>query len=219
MAFTKTGALQFISHLDLMRTVTRIVVRADINVYYTEGYNPKPKLVFALPLSVGTESMIELLDLKVYDQEPDCEMILRNLQRETVPGIEILDVYRPTTKFRDIATADYEIKMQASAIKSGAAMAVGKMMNKPIIVTKRSKSGEHECDIREFIRSLTVKSVKGKLTVNAKLTAGPDNYLNPEYVVTAIKNVLGYEDDIAPDRDGYDIMRVAVWDADGKPFR
>lgn len=219
VVFTKTGALQFISHLDLMRTVTRIVVRADINVYYTEGYNPKPKLVFALPLSVGTESVEEMLDLKVYDQEPDCDMILQHLRRETVPGIEIREVYRPATKFRDIAASDYEIRMCASAIKADSADLIGAMTESPIVVTKRSKSGEHECDIREFIKSLTATSVDGELVIKARLTADSEHYLNPEYIVTAAKRAIGYEDDIAPGRDSYSIMRLAVWDANGKPFR
>ncbi len=219
VVFTKTGALQFISHLDLMRTVTRIVVRADFNVYYTEGFNPKPKLVFALPLSVGTESRMELLDLKVYDAEPDCEEIKRKLMKETVPGIEILDVYRPTTKFRDIKTSDYEITIYNSGITEESASAVNAMTGEPVIVLKRSKSGEGNCDIRDFIKSLSAVSKEGEMTVKATLTADPEHFLNPEYIVTAVKALLGLTDDIAPGKDGHTIMRTAVHGDGRKPFR
>ncbi len=219
VVFTKTGALQFISHLDLMRTMMRIVVRADFNVYYTEGFNPKPKLVFALPLSVGTESKLELLDLKVYDAEPDCEEIKRKLTDQTVPGVEIIDVYRPTTKFRDIKTSDYEITIYNKSITEVSADAVNEMTKQPIIVLKRSKSGEGNCDIREYIKSLAAVSKNGEMTVRATLTADSEHYLNPEYIVTAVKARLGLEDDIAPGKDSYGIMRLAVYGADGKSFR
>lgn len=63
--FSKTGSLQYISHLDLQRTFGRVVLRAGIPVWYTKGFNPHPKLVFALPLPVGTESVTEYLDLRV----------------------------------------------------------------------------------------------------------------------------------------------------------
>lgn len=219
IAFTKTGALQFISHLDLMRTMTRLVVRADINVYYTEGFNPKPKLVFALPLSVGTESVIELLDIKVYDQEPDLKKIRENLKREEVPGVKILDAYIPKTKFRDIAFSEYEIRLHNSSIKEEDAEKINNMTNGPVVVYKRSKSGEGDCDINGFIKSLEAKFEDGDMHVKALLTADPEHFLNPEYIVTAIKNLLGYEDNIAPDGDGYSIKRVAVYGANMKKFR
>ncbi len=219
VVFSKRGALQFISHLDLMRTMTKLVVRANINVYYTEGFNPKPKLVFALPLSVGTESDLEYVDIKVYDQTPDLELIKRNLAGASVPDIEILDVYIPTTKFRDIANSRYLVTLLASAIKADSADAVREMMKSPVVVTKRTKSGEAETDIRPYITSLDVKSTDGEMTLDVTLAADPEHYLNPEYVVTAIENYLGYEEDIAPGKDGHTILRTDVLGKDGKRFR
>ncbi len=219
VVFSKKGALQFISHLDLMRTMTKLVVRADINVYYTEGFNPKPKLVFALPLSVGTESEMELVDLKVYDQSPDLDGIKKRLADASVPDIEILDAYIPTTKFRDIAFSRYTVRMHASAIGCDAPEKVAEMMKSPVIVTKRTKSGEADTDIRPFIRSLDVTGEVGVLMLDVTLAADPEHYLNPEYVVTAIRNYLGYEEDIAPGADGHEIMRTDVMGKDGKKFK
>ena len=47
--FKKVGALQYVSHLDLVRTMHKIIVRAKLPLWYTEGFNPKPKMVFAAP--------------------------------------------------------------------------------------------------------------------------------------------------------------------------
>ena len=63
--FTKTGALQYISHLDLHRTFSRLLVRLGVPIWYSEGFTPHPRLVFATPLSVGAESLCEYVDVYV----------------------------------------------------------------------------------------------------------------------------------------------------------
>ena len=63
--FLKTGSLQYISHLDLHRLINRALVRAGIPIWYTKGFNPHAKMVFALPLPVGVESVCEYLDVKI----------------------------------------------------------------------------------------------------------------------------------------------------------
>ncbi len=62
LLFSKTGRARYISHLDLMRTFQRVFLRAGIRLRHTEGFNPHPYMVFALPLPVGCESDCELLD-------------------------------------------------------------------------------------------------------------------------------------------------------------
>jgi radical SAM-linked protein len=70
-SFTKTGASAFISHLDLMTVFERAIVRAGYAARFTEGYNPKPRLEFANPLSLGLESLEEIagIDLHDYDMQ------------------------------------------------------------------------------------------------------------------------------------------------------
>ena len=46
LTFRKAGRLQYISHLDLQRSMARIIARAGLPVWYTKGFNPHPKLVF-----------------------------------------------------------------------------------------------------------------------------------------------------------------------------
>ena len=63
LGFYKKGALQYISHLDLQRTFQRILSRAELPLWYTQGFNPHPKLVFGLPLPIGCESVCEMADI------------------------------------------------------------------------------------------------------------------------------------------------------------
>lgn len=221
VAFSKTGSLSFISHLDLMRTVSRMLVRADIGVYYTEGFNPHPKLTFAMPLSVGAESVSEMFDIKVVGSEPaDCETILERLRREAPTELPIREVYAPERKFHDIAYAEYKIVIHHADMPRDADAIVGRLTESPVIELKRTKSGEQERDIREFIASLSAVMSDGDLHITTRLSADSEHYLNPEYVVRAVRRVLVLgEDDIAPGGDVYSITRTGVFDASGNIFR
>ena len=75
LKFYKRGKLKFISHLDLVRTLKGALLRAEIPIYYTEGFNPHPKMVFALPLPLGEESVCEYLDIKLVEPM-DAEALL-----------------------------------------------------------------------------------------------------------------------------------------------
>jgi radical SAM-linked protein len=66
--FKKVGNLQYISHLDLVRTMHKVIVRARLPLWYTEGFNPKPKMIFAAPLSIGTESVCEFVDIRLTER-------------------------------------------------------------------------------------------------------------------------------------------------------
>ena len=98
--FCKTGSLKFISHLDLMRTMKYAMLRAKIPVLYSNGYNPRPKMVFTMPLSIGTESLCEFLDI-IITEPMDFQLIKERLN--------VLDVYEPVYKLNEIGYAEYNI--------------------------------------------------------------------------------------------------------------
>ena len=75
--FFKKGDLQYVSHLDLVRTMHKVIVRAKLPLWYTEGFNPKPKMVFAAPLSIGTESVCEFMDIRLNEYVDPTEAMNR----------------------------------------------------------------------------------------------------------------------------------------------
>ena len=77
--FTKLSRLQYISHLDMNRLMTRVVKRADIPIWYTEGFNPHPYITFLLPLSLFVQSECEIMDIKLTDDEISFEEVARKL--------------------------------------------------------------------------------------------------------------------------------------------
>src|SRR5437016_13121789 len=91
--FRKTGDLRLISHHDLMRCFERMLRRAGLPFHSTEGFNPKPRLVFAMPLPLGVVGLQEAADLEL-DEAMAPDEIRERLAREAPAGLEILTVCR-----------------------------------------------------------------------------------------------------------------------------
>ncbi len=66
--FSKHGKVRFTSHRDVARIWERALRRARLNVAYSAGFSPRPKIAFGLALSTGFSSDAEYLDV---DLDPD----------------------------------------------------------------------------------------------------------------------------------------------------
>ena len=219
LKFVKKGKLQYISHLDLQRTFNRIIVRSGLPVWYTKGFNPHVKLVFSTPLSVGTQSVCEFLDIKV-DRDIPCEDIKNMLNAEMTDEMYITEAYLPSSKFSDIAFCEYDYEISSVKASEELADKINKLFSSsPLMLTKRTKSGEREVDITKMMRSLSAVYNKDSATVrmNAILNADVEGFLNPEMIVTAIKVNFGIlqGDDIS---EWYSIMRKKCFTSDMTEF-
>ncbi len=214
--FRKVGDLQYISHLDLQRTMARVLVRAGIPMWYTQGYNPHAKVIFGLPLSVGTESECEFIDLRV-DRDITGKEVKERLNRCLTDEMQVLDAYEPNTKFNEIAWASYEMELCfAGADASVADKLQSLFTTAPLNVTKKTKSGEKEIDIIPLIRKVCVTCPEeGRLHVSATLAAGNTEHLNPELLITAAKESCGILSG-DPAKESYSILRTHVYLADGE---
>ena len=218
LKFRKVGKLQYISHLDLQRTFMRVIVRACIPAWYTKGFNPHAKLVFSTPMSVGTESEYEFLDIRI-DKKMSPEEIMKRLNAELTDELCITDAYIPTSDFSEIAYATYDIRIcSEGATKETAAELKSLLSSPPLNVIKKTKSGEKEIDIVPLIRSCDVGFSDGVIIMSATLSASVGEFLNPELLITAIKRELGLLSG-DPTKEWYTIMRTSVRRADMSLFR
>lgn len=212
--FYKLGMLQYISHLDLVRTMTRNLVRAGIPAWYTQGFNPRLKLTFSLPLSIGTQSECEFFDIKLIEHM-ELDEVKRRINETLTEEMQITDVYISDKKFTDIAYAKYEIVLVSPRFTEETASALKKMYSEPLVVLKRSKSGEKEIDISPFIDLNFCEYTDGKIKLDVLLSADNANYINPEYLIKAAQDKLGinFED---PFLEYYTIKRLEVYLSDKK---
>ena len=212
--FRKVGNLQYISHLDLQRTFNRVLVRAGLPLWYTKGFNPHIKMVFGLPLPVGCESETEFLDIRI-ERDMPLDEIKDRLNAELTHELCVEKVYFAERKFTDIAFSAYDYTLtlpeadEALAEKIKATLTGG-----PLTFMKKSKSGEREVDVRDFIHAFEVKYEGGEIHLAVTLTAGEKNTLTPEAIVTVLKERLGlFAGD--PLKERYRILRRRVLMADG----
>lgn len=184
ITFAKRGALSFISHLDFNHSFIRILKRAGLPLRYSEGFNPRPKIVFGLPLSVGMEGENEIVDIGLTD-ELSCEEVKEKLAKSIPADMEIKDVCIPELKVKNIELAEYTVTFSDFY---GNADRVCEILKNPPQVLKHTKSGDKMTDIGHMIKKVSATNENGSFILHLTLTAFDSNYLNPEYVVSALNN-------------------------------
>lgn len=172
--YNKSGNLKYISHLDMNRVFTRIVKRSGIPIWYTEGFNPHPKLNFALPLSLGFESISEIVDIRIADDDYPCDAVYERLKKVMPVGLEVKAVCEPKMKVNDVRYASFDIVLAENCDFTEF------FIKDSIVIDKRTKSGTKPTDIKPMIKSYSVND--NILTL--VLSAGETN-LNPTLVIDA----------------------------------
>lgn len=214
MLFSKTGRAVYISHLDLMRTITRAFMRAECKLKYSEGFNPHPNISIALPLSVGCESVCEIMDFKMREDMP-CEEIKNRLETQFPEGIAVIDVYEAERKVKEIKWLSISGVLEYDE-RDAAAMA-GKLNEfyaaESIVITKKTKRGMGESDIRPAIRDISFAQSGRDVSMRALISA-QEPTLNPELIADALRQLAP---DIAPDFAKF--RRLEIFDENMRVFR
>ena len=190
--FSKGGALAYIGHLDLAKFMIRQLVRSRLPVWYTEGFNPRPHLVFASSLSVGCGGEREVMDFRLVADAATTDDEIRSALAPLMPdGIDIIEVFTAERKLKEIEWGEYEIAYGET--RDGIASEIRTLFSSPVIMMKRSKSGEKETDITAFLADVDATDEGGFLTVRFLANAADARYLNPVYVARAIAEKLGFD--------------------------
>lgn len=214
--FEKTGDAIYISHLDLMRVFQRAFKRAGLPLTHTQGYNPRPSVSIALPLSVGVESQCELLDFDLYSEKISNEEIMTRLNAALVAGIRVLKVYDEAAKIKHLAFLDCVVTMEYDkGIPQEAQDKIVSLFAQPeVTVEKKSKNGIKEENIIPMIRSLTVSPADAHTLEIAARVCCQNPTLNPMQLSAAIEKYL-------PEckADFVKCRRVEIYDTNENLFR
>lgn len=215
MSFQKTGMAKFISHLDTVRCITRAMKRANVPVWFTEGFNPHAFLTFAMPLSLGFESYCETVDFRLME-EVDLNELAERLNDALPVDITVKEIYVYQTSPNDIRWAEYKIifnnpdSMLLDSIES-------KLSADEIMVLKKAKQGrkkvEKEVNIKKHIRSFELKNDNGKLILNTVLSSGTSTNINPMLLIGALTC------DTETDEQDVDIIKVQSYTEEMEVFR
>ena len=190
LRFKKTGRAIYISHLDLMKTMQRAFSRAEYELKYSEGFNPRPQISIALPLSVGTGSVCEVMDFKLR-----CETALDDFpQRLTAAmpeGIEIIEVYEPQRKASEIKWLEVEGVMEYDERDAGEmAAALREFYAAPeIVITKKTKRGQKTLELKNYLDRIayTVEGDTVRFTAMLPCGSGEALSLNPSLLTDFLR--------------------------------
>lgn len=216
LLFEKTGSSVWMSHLDLMRLFQRAFKRADLPLKHTQGYNPRPSVSIALPLSVGVESVCELLDFDLDGMHVPCEEITQRLNSVLVSGVKVHKTYEDGRKLRDLALLDCTVTLEYDrGVPDGAKAAIKELFaRETVVVPKKTKNGMQEQDIIPMVRKLDVIQADANvLLLNARICC-QNPTLNPAQMVTAIHLNLP---EFAPDFTK--CKRIEILDGQEEIFR
>ena len=215
LLFEKTGRAVWISHLDLMRLFQRAFKRAGFSLKHTQGYNPRPSVSIALPLSVGVESVCELLDFELEGDLPPMDAIRDELNAALVDGVHVLGVSHGGKKIKELAFLSCKVELEYDGgVGEDAVAAVKELFARPsVVVEKKSKNGPTETDIIPMIRELDVQLQGNTVCMLAKVCCQNPS-LNPMLLAAAVERYLPqYKPDHVLTR------RLEVYDQQDKIFR
>ena len=218
LKFSKTGAMKYIGHLDVMRYFQKALRRASIPVKFSAGFHPHMLMSFAAPLSVGVESTAEYFDLELSEDMEPKELVNR-LNAEMAEGFAVLGACcvrgeRAAKAMSLVAAADYKVKLAGLADDACKRLQEGIgdfLARETVLVTKEGKKGTREVDIRPLIYCLRPEEDG----IFMSLASGSRGNCKPETVISALAEPL----QIPVGRTDLRILRLEVYarkDEEGK---
>lgn len=189
--------MQFLSHLEVLKTWEQIFRREQIPMIYSEGFNPRPKMNFALPLAVGIQALHDYLEVEVEDGFD----IDRFLAMDMPPGLKVTEakvVEDSKALMAFVSSADFLIRGDLEALKEG-------LSRDELLFRKHTKKGERIKDAKPLI--IDYKINPDYLWVH--LRAGSVDNLKPTDLLSTL---------VAEPKDvfDYEIIRIDVYDETGR---
>lgn len=186
LKFRKKGLSIYYSQLDLQRVMARALKKSGLPVWYSQGFNPHIYMTFTLPLSLGHESECESVDFRLNEEMAEAD-ILKALEGTLPQGIELVGAAAPDYDARSIMFAKYDITLYGEKNKILDALNSYKAAEQAI-VTKVTKKGQKDINLKELIKDITVTDEKDtEVTFTAIYPAGTPLNINPQLLLDFIK--------------------------------
>ena len=201
--YKKEDEMIFISHLDLQRLLQRAFRRAKINLSYSEGFNPHPKMSYGNALALGVESQGEYVDIEIED-DIEVKEFLERINEQLPDGIKFVKGQEIDPKTPSLSSIivygeyifniDLEVHLSKEFVKS---RVLNFVKSKEIIITKKNKKGKKvEVDIRPMIRNFDLVSLDdNRVTFVSTIATGSKANLNINILIPQILDMLNLDMD------------------------
>lgn len=213
--YSKLGDISYISHLDIIKLMERIVRRTGLKLSYSEGFNPHPKTAFSPALQLGVQSHCEYLDME-FDEAVEEDLLIQKLNEKTVEGINFIEAKILTDKVDSLVAfithSRYEIAVDEEDENkiSKIISAINKINNtNEMLLTKKTKKGNiKEYNVKEYIGTIDFERKSDGLSIFVDICSGSVKSINPKKIielVESLKDLSGIE---------YDLIKLETYHID-----
>ena len=213
--YSKLGDISYISHLDIIKLMERIVRRTGLKLSYSEGFNPHPKTAFSPALQLGVQSHCEYLDME-FDEDVEEDLLIQKLNEKTVEGINFIEAKILTDKVDSLVAfithSRYEIAVDEEDENkiSKIISAINKINNtNEMLLTKKTKKGNiKEYNVKEYIGTIDFERKSDGLSIFVDICSGSVKSINPKKIielVESLEDLSGIE---------YDLIKLETYHID-----
>ncbi len=205
--FSKTGRARFISHLDLNRTMIRALRRAEIPLWYTEGFNRHPYVTFAAPLSLGYEGERECMDIRLIEELAP-NVLVQRLDAVMPEGLSILEAAPAVMKPGALTAAQYHMFFGCSP-----EMLEAFLRQESIPVEKRTKKKgvTKTVELKPYLTGVLPTAAENGCKLLLTLPCSSEESVNPGLIAEALSR-------FAEQPVSLRVRRLALYGRDGQLF-
>jgi len=184
LSFAKRGDLRLVSHHDLLRCLERTLRRAQIPMAVTQGFNPRPKIVFALALALGIEGRREVVELELAEPLESAELLQR-LTEVSPPGLDWVDVkvVAPGRSAPQVEAVQYFLEVPVDRQEATQSQLAALLASTQWPYTRHRDGRNVAIDVRPFVLGAEFDPL-GVLRFRMKIT--PNGSARPEEVIDAL---------------------------------
>ena len=184
--------------------------RAGVVLHHSQGFTPHAYVSMLLPLSVGMESVCELME---YELDGELAVTPEALNAVLPEGVRVLEVYESTRKARELRRLRALLTLEYDGAVPEPAAITALLERPELVVEKRTKRGMAETDIRPMLHAYHVEAAPGALLLTCEVSAQEPS-LNPMLLAAAIERYLP---EAKP--DFVRCRRLEMLDEQGEVFR
>lgn len=211
--FTKLGYLKFISHLDLVDLFQRTLFQNKVDVKFSEGFNPHPRMSIAYPLPLGIESNSEYMEIYL-NSKIDLKDFLIKMNERLPQGIKIVEA-----KYDDDESISNKVKSVVYAFKllntfydKNKDIELAKELNKVndmdiVEIERKRKKGKRRIFVKENAKDYLNRFELKEDAIYAYIKMSEQGSLKPALVFDILNNYT----DISMEELDIDLERIGLY--------
>lgn len=196
--FSKKDLACFVSHLDLARAFSRAFFASDIPVWFSEGFNPHPFLVFSQPLPLGFAGEKEVLDIRL-NEEVLSEKLINAINMHLPSGLLAVSAAPPVARLKEISAGQYKTVLDIAYVS-----AFEQFWSRDTIeIEKKSKRTANIIDLKQQVFDLKIEQTPQCLKLLSIMPCGSDGTVSPALLIDAFSQHIGTEVEAGYTRTGF----------------